>query len=203
MWKDSRGFLLNKYFPDEEGWSKVFQYLVPELKRPYRVVENFHGERTYPFTPVIYVELKSKKGDSIEKGLDQATSNMTELVDNLGEDFAIFLIIIKEHYIAFFEYHYDRSNLVEDGVSSFKGAVPFNHAHSYDPSYSEGGMTERPQYNGVDYLEVYLEEGDRPFMKMGGIFLDLVTEGVTVQRVLNWMQKNKSLDITPRYPRTE
>jgi hypothetical protein len=187
------GFLLNKYFPDEENWSKVSQFLVPEIKRPDRVVEKF-DESTGSFTPVIYVELKSEKGDSTKKALEQSTSSMPELLDSMGGNFSTFLIIIKGHYIAFFEYHNDRSNLVEDGVPSYKGAVPFNHA----PFYSKDVTPGRPEYRGVGSLEVFLEEKDPYFME--GIFLDLLTEDVTVQNVLNWMKDNHPLGLTGLTP---
>lgn len=185
------GYLLNRYYPDEEHWSKVPQFLVPEIRRPDRVVEKYM-EDSGTFVPKIYVELKSQKGDSLEKALKQSTSSLPQLVDNVEEDFAMFLIILKGHYIAFFEYHNDRSNLVEDGVPSYSGAVPFNHA----PGYCRVNIPQRPRYRGVSYLDLGFDEGDAN-VRMEGIFLDLLREDVTVQRVLNWMKDHRPLDVAP------
>ena len=158
-----------------------------------------HDATQHKFIPKIYVELKSQKGDSLQKALDQATSSMPQLVDGL-RDFAMFLIIIKGHYIAFFEYHNDRSNLGEEGVPSYCGAVSFNHAHRY----IEEDTAKRPTYKGMGSLDVGFEDED-PLSKIDGIFLDLMNKGhdVVVEEVLGWMKKHESLDITTEGSRSE
>jgi hypothetical protein len=79
------------------------------------------------FYPHIFVELKSGKGDSLEKAVDLSTSSMGETVNNSADNFAIYMMIVKGKYVAFFQYHNDRTNLYEDGVPNTKGAISFNH----------------------------------------------------------------------------
>lgn len=93
-------------FPQTEGWSNVPQYLVPELKRPDRLIERYTeptasiGSKAN-FSPHIFIELKSAKGDYLEDALYQSTSSLVESVDKLGGSFATFLVVIKAKYCLF------------------------------------------------------------------------------------------------------
>jgi hypothetical protein len=146
-------------FPQTEGWSNVPQYLVPEIKRPVEKYTDSHGHKgpRESFCPHIFVELKSAKGDSLEKAVNQATSSMAQSVDNLGGSFAIYLVIVKGKDIAFFEYHNDRSNLYEDGVQNHKGAIPYNRV-KYN-ALDIRRLTGRPDYTGSGSLNVDFEKG--------------------------------------------
>lgn len=134
------------------------------------------------------MELKSHGGDALKDALDQVTSSMPEVVDNIQDDFASFVIIIKGRLIAFFEYHNDATNLEEDEVPNFQGAVPFNHVHHY----IKDDMPDRPYYKGSGSIQVPFE---RALKKMDGIFLDLLVEDVVVQKVLYWMKDHRPLDL--------
>jgi hypothetical protein len=185
--------------PQTEGWSNVPQYLVPEIKRPDRLVEKY-TETTgsmgskQNFSPHIFVELKSTKGDYLEKALGQATSSMPETVDNLGYTFSMYLIIVKGKHIAFFEYHNDRTNLYEDGVLNTKGAIPFNRVKNNASDRQR--LVGRPHYTGSSSLNADFEDGDKRPEVMEGIFLPLDAEDVTVEWVLRWMKDNEPLDVS-------
>jgi len=186
-------------FPQEEGWSNVPQYLVPEIKRPDRLVEKYqestgYGNLREKFLPHIFVELKSAKGDTLEKAVNQATSSMVQSVDNLGGSFAIYMVIVKGKHIAFFEYHNDRSNLYEDTIQNNKGAIPFNLAQCYAADITH--ITGRPVYKGSGSLSVDYEEGEAGTQSMKGIWLPLDTEDVTVEKVLRWMKNQEPLKVS-------
>jgi hypothetical protein len=188
-------------FPQTEGWSNVPQYLVPERKRPdrliekYKETEGFEGSKEN-FHPHIFVELKSAKGDSLKKALEQATSSMVQTVDELGESFSIFLIITKGKYIAFFEYHNDRSNLDEDDVPNHKGAIPFNHVNSKHLEPQD--LSRRPKYKGVDSLTVDTEGEGTEDRVMEGVYLNLLQDDTVVEKVLRWMKENNPVDVTSK-----
>jgi hypothetical protein len=174
------------------------QYLVPELKRPDRVIEKYEEDPGVPgskenFSSRIFVELKSAKGESLVKAVEQATSSMEETVDNAGGDFSTYMVIVKGKYIAFFEYHNDRSLLYEDGVLNIHGAIPFNLAKHYALNSQE--VIGRPSYKGSGRLKMGFAEGERN-LSHEGIYLPLDTEDVTVQWILNWMKDNKPLEVT-------
>lgn len=78
-------------------------------------------------------------GDDTEHALDQATSSLVQTMDTLGKDFSCFLIVVKGKSIGFFEYHNDRSVLMEDGVRHHYGAISFK-----DPQ--EPATDGRPYY---------------------------------------------------------
>lgn len=191
--------IFGKIYPQDEGWSIVSQYLVPEIKRPDRLIEKY----TEPvlgtvggkanFSPHIFVELKSAKGDSLEKAVNQTTSSMPQTVDKAGKKYTMYLIIVKGKRIAFFEYHNDRDNLYYDGVLNTKGAIPFNHASFYasDPQDTLG----RPKYKGTGQIQVDLELDLQPKVFLDGVFLDLITDDVMVEKVLRWMKSHEPLDV--------
>lgn len=119
---------------------------------------------------------------------------MPQLVDNLQGDLAMFLIIIKGHYIGFYEYHNYRGVLGEDGVESYMGAIPFNRA----PDHSKDNKPVRPYYKGVGRLKLSLEEDpeeDPLASEVSGIYLDLLEDAVDVEKVLEWMRDNSPLDV--------
>lgn len=188
--------IFGRIFPQDKGWSNVPQYLVPEIKRPDRLVEKYteSGDLRANFLPHIFVELKSAKGDSLEKAVNQSTSSMPESVDKLGGSFSMFLIIVKGKYIAFFEYHNDRSNLYEDGVLNTKGAIPFNLAQIFASDHK--GLDERPYYKGSGTLLEDNEDGDTGPEVMEGIFLPLDLEDVKVEKVLTWMKEHDPLKVS-------
>lgn len=134
--------ILNYYFRMENGWAIVPDFRVPEGKRPDYLVEKFqHDPSKDPvqlFVPKIAIELKSASGKSLSKALALAALSMPRLVDDLQEEFSIFLIIMKGKSVAFFEYHNDRALLTEQGYQHYHRAIPFNH-----PDLARPG---RPQY---------------------------------------------------------
>lgn len=194
--------IFRHYFTLEENWTIVPEVRVEERKRPDYLIEQFSSDphnHMLPkdlFKPKIAVELKSAKGDSFMKALDQLTSSMVTLVDDLGNEglkdekagFAIFLILVKGRLIGFFEYHNDRSNLYEDSYLHHKGAVPFNMPQQKLPP-------GRPHYKGtglVTYDDEYAATNQQ-LANMAGAFLDLEKDAVRIQEVLLWMKNNNPL----------
>ena len=62
--------ILRYYFPWEDNWVIVPEFVVPEKKRPDFCIEKFSGGK---FLPKIFVEVMSAIGKSFEKALDQVT----------------------------------------------------------------------------------------------------------------------------------
>lgn len=184
--------ILGRLFPLEEEWSIVPEFLEPGGKRPDFVVEKFHHNDSLSpkqqFVPKIAVELKSGKGKSLTHALDQSTDSMVSLVDELGDVFNIFIIIVKGKTIGFFEYHNDRSNLYEGSIRHHKGAIPFNHPQQPCPA-------GRPTYIGTGVVPYEDEWAERTeyLEDMGRAFLDIDKDSVAVQNVLNWMKHNNPL----------
>lgn len=184
--------ILRTHFPLEENWVIVPEFLVPERKKPDYCIEQYISNRPHlsiqeQFRPKIFVEIKSRTGDDTEHALDQATSSLVKTVDTLGNDFSCFLIVVKGKSIGFFEYHNDRSDLMEDGVRHHYGAISFN-----DPQ--EPATDGRPHYRGVgkvtyqdEYTEVRLRDQEN-------VFLDLGVHDVVVSQVLDWMKNNSPLE---------
>lgn len=182
--------ILRNYFPQNQGWTIVPEFLVPEKKRPDYCIEKFAGGVSPFFTPKVFVEMKSGTGATTEKALDQITSSMVQAIDRLGGEFTCFLIIVKGKQIGFFEYHNDRSNLSEDEVQQHFGAISFNNPQQLTPN-------RRPFYRGTGSVS---HQDDHIGDDMGDqheVFLDLATEDLTVVKVLEWMRDNQPL-ATPR-----
>lgn len=180
------------YFPWLEGWSIVPEFREEGGKRPDFVVEKFHLNNSLSpkqqFVPIIAVELKSAKGNSLIQALDQSTASMITLVDDLGEDFNIFIIIVKRKTIGFFEYHNDRNNLYEESIRHHNGAIPFNYPQQPCPA-------GRPTYIGtgiVPYDDEYAGPSEH-LEDMARAFLDVEKDSVAIQNVLNWMKHNSPL----------
>lgn len=178
--------ILRKYFPQDKGWTIVPEFLVPERKKPDYCVEKFTGGTSPTFTPKVFIEIKSRQGDTTEKALDQVTSSMVQTVDRLGGDFACFIILVKGKQIGFFEYHNDRSNLAEDGVMHHYGAISFNNPQQPIP-------TKRPFYRGAGYVTHQDEYSYGYLPPQDEVFLDLATEDVTVQKIMDWMREQEPL----------
>jgi DNA polymerase type B, organellar and viral len=137
---------------------------------------------------------QSKTGVRRDPGFNSITivdslNLLNQSLDKLCDSFSMYLIIVKGKWIAFFEYHNDRSNLYEDGVLSTKGAVSFNHTKYYtlDPKL----LSERPHYTGSGGIRVSFEDGDKRPEVVEGVFLPLETEDVTVEKVLRWIKDHK------------
>ncbi|KAL9006276.1 MAG: hypothetical protein Q9188_000967 [Gyalolechia gomerana] len=190
--------IFTHYFPLGGNWAIVPEFRVEEGKRPDYLIEKFfpdpddHDLPKNLFKPKIAVELKSESGESLMEALDQLTSSMPTLVDDMGNqdksNFNIFLIIIKGKSLGFFEYHNDRSNLYEDGIQHHLGAIPFNLPQQTVPS-------GRPQYKGtgvVTYKDEYAKANEQ-LEDMSHAFLDLDKDAVRIQQVLLWMKEHEPL----------
>lgn len=186
--------IFEHFFPYTRGWAKVPQLFAPEKKGPDRVIEKYREDLgaaspDHNFRAHIFAELKSHRGDSILKALDQITDSMPQMVDKLQNDFSAFIIIVKGKGIAFFEYHNDRDNLTEEEIPNYKGAVPFfkvpRHVQER-PVYQGGNMAAPIQYEGYD-----VPSGD-----MQVAVLPLEGESVLIGNVLRWMSANAPVPLT-------
>lgn len=181
------------YFTSRDGWSIVPEFRVLEKKRPDFIIELRDTQRAQQelkkqFVPKIAVELKSGRGDNVNKALDQSVDSLVTLVDNLAGDFSIYIIILRGKSIGFFEYHNDRSNLYEEGVRHHRGAIPFNLPQQNCPP-------GRPTYRGtgtVTFQDEYAEANER-LPDMANAFLLIEKDSPAIQNVLNWMKHNPPL----------
>ena len=184
--------IFGHYFPFGKDWAIVPEFREEGGKRPDYIIEKFCPTANLmpkqQFVPHIAVELKSGKGKTLEQALNQSVGSMAYLVDDIGTDFSIFIIIARGKTIGFFEYHNDRSNLYEESVRHHKGAIPFNHPQQLCPP-------GRPTYTGtntVTYEDEYAGHGEK-LKDMERAFLDVEKDSVTIQNVLRWMRDNKPL----------
>ena len=184
--------IFGHYFPSGEDWAVVPEFREEGGKRPDYIIEKFHPDESrmpkQQFVPHIAVELKSGKGKTLEQALNQSVDSMVYLVDNLGDEFSIFIIIARGKTIGFFEYHNDRSILYEESFRHHRGAIPFNYPQQSCPP-------GRPIYTGtntVPYEDEYAGPGEN-LKDMQGAFLDIEKDSVTIQNVLRWMGGNKPL----------
>lgn len=184
--------ILTHYFPLREEWSIVPEFRVAEGKRPDYMIEKFlHNDNLLPkrqFVPKIALELKGGKGKSLIEAINQSVASMVTLVDDIGEDFSIFLIIVRGKTLGFFEYHNNRNDLYQEAVQHHYRALPFNLPQQTSPP-------GRPFYKGtglVPFEDEYAGPNER-LEDMAGAFLDIEKDSVTIQNVLNWMKLNGPL----------
>lgn len=180
--------ILRKYFTIEDNWAITPEFRVPEKKKPDFCLEKFSPDEN-KFRPKIFVEIKSIIGDNIQKATDQVTEALQVILDDFGGDFDCFLIVVRGSRLAFYEYHNDRSNLTEQGLKHYHGAIPFNHPQVKDlpagrPSYSGfGDFPDRDEYTD----DVAKQEFGM------GYILGLTEHDDTIQEVLRWMSANSPI----------
>ena len=191
--------ILQKYFPQSEGWSLVPEFLVPEGKRPDILVEKYNSAGSVRttrerFVPRIFLELKSGKGASLERAMEQATSSLVTITDRMTDkDFSLFLAVVKGNHIGFFEYHNDRRNLYEDRTPQCLGAVPFNLVPR-TPQTPPG----RPYYPliGTGRIPCKVDVYDKERKDMPANFLEFQKDDALIQEMFNWMNGNNPSNIT-------
>lgn len=176
--------ILREYFPQQENWTIVPEFLVPERKKPDYCIEKFTPEATPAFKPKIFVEIKSGTGATIEQAVDQITSSMVHTVYRLGGSYACFLIVVRGKRIGLFEYHNDRSVLFEHRVVHHYGAISFNNPQ-------QQVADRRPFYKGTGRLTYQDEDTDESLGDQSEVFLGLDIDDVDVSRVLEWMKHNE------------
>ena len=90
-------------------------------KRPDLVVEEVISHNTgQRANYYLIMELKSTDGDRFEEGLAQVVDH---IVETLEMDIEVYVVVQRGTKIGFFEYHNDRSNLDEEGISHFRGCI--------------------------------------------------------------------------------
>lgn len=181
--------ILRKYFTIEDNWAITPEFQVFEKKRPDFCLEKFTPDENIKFRPKIFVEIKSTIGDSIEKATDQVTKALPVIMDEFGGNFDCFLIVVRGSRLAFYEYHNDRSNLTEDRLIHYHGAIPFNHPQIKPP------LIGRPSYDALGdfpYRDEYLDDVAKQQFGMGYI-LGLTEHDDTIQEVLRWMSGNSPI----------
>ena len=187
--------MLQCYFPVQEDWTIVPEFLEPGGKRPDLVIEKFLDDPSLPiqgqFVPKIAVELKSASGKTLIQALAQVAKSVVELAGDEVQNpyFAMFIIVVKGRLIGFFEYHNDRSHLAEEGFLHYRGAVPFNRPQQNFP-------TGRPTYRGTGTVPLDDEYFGGSYAQHEGMknaFLDIGTDSAAINLVLNWMKHNGPL----------
>lgn len=153
---------LKEVFSDEK-WA-----ITPEQrdsntdKKPDFVVEEAirnNDGRTVQLWPYLCMELKKVGGDRMEKALDQLCKAIHKTVYYKGntsdDEFEVFAVVQVGLDIGFFEYHFDESNLEEEGIPHFRGCV------SLTEDYLLGEEMTKPVANKPNDLNMLYFNTDR------------------------------------------
>lgn len=113
--------LLQNYFPLEKYVITPEQIQIISNKRPDFTVERSEDNK---FLPHLFVEIKSLVNYNFNNIMDQLLDTIINTVDCTGQNFAVYVIAMKEAKIAFFVFHSYGSLLDEYGILNYNGFVP-------------------------------------------------------------------------------
>ena len=179
-----------------ELWSIVPEYYTEEKKRPDYVVEKIkHNE----IIPHIFVECKSKKGESINKAVDQLTEASRSTSEDKSERQSLWLIVTRYDNIGFYLYSNDRCNLEEDGIPNYKGAIPVNQLKLIEKKFNIKLDVELPDwlsYKGKGKFPVEEKDFSKNEMAAVGHYLSIKDDAQIVKKLMDWVRDTDPIDLS-------
>lgn len=121
--------VLGRVFTFDDFLLGAEAYDPQERSRPDLVVTRAQGGRLIRH---VFVELKKKGGDHLEKALDQASRHIAHQLENDRDYRECFVIVQRGLDIGFFEYHVNKNALEEYNIPNFRGCVSLTHSFYTD-----------------------------------------------------------------------
>jgi hypothetical protein len=189
------------FFPGTE-WILTPEMIQPgSRKKPDLVIEKMVGDK-----PQIHVmmEYKGDNGDRFEKALKQLVDTIHETVENmgytLGEDLAMFLVVIRGRKIGFFEYH----NLIPLKNGSYEDTPTMYGCTSLLGSCQEKGpviVVQGASKIFYDADKLKGAKGEEEIRELAANYkvdsvLDLEKHEKEIQYLYNWIAGNQPRNIT-------
>jgi hypothetical protein len=175
-------------------WSIVAEYYTEEKKKPDYVVEKIKGGMIIPH---IFVECKSKKGDSFNKAVDQLTEASRITSDEKSECQSLWFIVTRNDKIGFYLYSNDRCNLEEDGIPNYNGAIPVNQLKLIKEKFNLRLGVELPDWLDYKGKGNFPVENKSPSEKGAiGHWLSIRDDAPMVRKLMDWIRDTDPIDLS-------
>jgi hypothetical protein len=186
--------LLRIHFSPEH-WSIVAEYYTEEAKKPDYVVEKIENNK---LTPHIFVECKSKKGDSFNKAVHQLTEASQITADELSGNYSLWFIVTRNDKIGFYLYSNDRSNLEEDGIPNYNGAIPVNQLKFLQKKHNIKLGVSLPDWLDYKAKGKFPVEEEKKKGATFGHYLSIKDDAPRVRLLMDWIRDTDPIDLSEK-----